>query len=187
MAQSKPTGGIRMRSPPRHPRTNQVPKQEDDDAHHQRAQPEETQVPVALSAETPGSDTSARLRAPLHTKFGTVPPPQNSPSSPRRHPLSPLPDGCDHGEVEPVVDDAVPVTDHDAVSCAQVGLALPGQRTKDHLGWGQLLSHTPSPEDAPGAGAAPCMVPQQQEQLWCLTPVRGAASCMAGVCGSLGG
>jgi len=41
-------------SPAPHPRTYQVPKEEDDDAHHQRAQPEETQVPVALSAEMSG-------------------------------------------------------------------------------------------------------------------------------------
>lgn len=176
--------------PPR-PRTYQVPKQEDDDAHDQRAQPEETQVPVALSAETSGSDSSARLGAPLLTKFGTLPPPRAPPSSPlRRHPRSPLADGRDHGEVEPVMDDAIPVTDHDAVRRAQVGLALPVWKKADHTGLGQALFRTPSPGDPAGAGAAPCVVPLRQEQLWeqeqhpCLTRGHGAARCTAGVCES---
>lgn len=136
-------------SPPPHPHTYQVPKQEDDDAHHQRAQPEETQVPVALPAETSRSGTSARVSAPLLTKPGVLPPPGAPPSSPPPcRPRLPLADGRDHGEVEPVVDDAIPVTDHDAVCRAQVGLALPVGETGIIQGGDKRLP-APPPQRTP--------------------------------------
>lgn len=46
--------------PPHSPITYQVPKQEDEDAHHQRAQPEETQAPIALPAESVRSEPSTQ-------------------------------------------------------------------------------------------------------------------------------
>lgn len=124
-------------SPPQ-PRTYQVPKQEDEDAHHQRAQPEETQAPIALPAEA------------VRSEPGTQPLP--NPQPPPR-PRSPLAHGCDHGEVQPVVHDAIPVTDHDAVCCAQVWLTLSGLEISQ--GGGEHLSYTPTPPlGGPGGSGA---------------------------------
>lgn len=140
---AEPSAGSR---PPPCSRTYQVPEQEDHDAHHQRAQPEEPQAPVALPAETAGIRPLREAQSCPSPKFGTPPAPPSPGKMPRgsgtpSRPRSPLAHGCDHGEVEPVVDDAVPVTDHDAVRRAQVRLALPGGRDITRFwGWGQAPS-----------------------------------------------
>lgn len=139
--------------PPPCPHTYQVPEQENHDAHHQRAQPEEPQAPVALPAETTRIRPLCEAQSCPSPKFGTPPAPPSPGKVPRGSgtpspPRSPLAHGCDHGEVEPVVDEAVPVTDHDAVRRAQVRLALPRGETSQNFGF---FPHFPGDLAALGA------------------------------------
>lgn len=89
---AEPSAGSR---PPPRPRTYQVPEQEDHDAHHQRAQPEEPQAPVALPAETAGIGPLREAQSCPSPKLSTPPAPlspgktprgSGTPSPPRCHP-----------------------------------------------------------------------------------------------------
>lgn len=104
--------------------------------------------PESPARRDPGSYSSSCRGSEVRARH-TAPPRPSAPPRPR----SPLAHGCDHGEVQPVVHDAIPVTDHDAVCCAQVWLTLSGLEISQ--GGGEHLSYTPTPPlGGPGGSGA---------------------------------
>lgn len=97
--------------------------------------------PESPARRDPGSYSSSCKVSAVRAQHTAPPSPPPPPSAPR--PRSPLAHGCDHGKVQPVVHDAIPVTDHDAVCCAQVRLTLSRQQMSQ--GGGEHLPHPQTP------------------------------------------